>query len=110
MEEAKRSLNIKFRYHGFESQFTIRDDEDDWGKVLLIAQAVTRWLEDHGAVPTNGNGNGKHTEEKAPPESTRICPVCQKDDELELITFQRGGKTKQAWKCQRCSKWLPDPK
>ena len=38
------------------------------------------------------------------------CPLCADVGQLELIGFTRGGAYRQAWKCQACGKWLPEPK
>ena len=106
MEEAKYSLNIKFRWQGFECQFTSRSDENG-GQTLIKGKQIIETLLAQGAVP---NGNHQASLTFKGEEKKRVCPVCGQDDELELIKFERGGKPHQAYKCQRCSKWLPDEK
>lgn len=101
MEEAKYSLNIKFRWQGFECQFTSREDENG-GQALMKGKTIIETLLAQGAVP-NGAYQPKLPEQK----KERVCPECGQADMLELIKFERGGKPRQAWKCQRCSKWLP---
>jgi hypothetical protein len=118
MEEAKFSANIKFRHLGFECQFTMRQEEGPAAQVMEMQMQAVKWLWAHGATP-NGNGNG-HAAAAAPvrppeqlfPEEPEkpVCPVCGKADELELVHFERDGKPRQALKCQRCKKWLPDKK
>lgn len=103
MEEAKYSLNIKFRWQGFECQYTARSDENG-GQALMKGKQIIETLLAQGAVP---NGNGKPA---VPPSSERLCPVCHQADQLELVKFQKDGKPRQAYKCQRCNKWLPDEK
>lgn len=102
MEEARFSTNIKYRYQGFECQFTMRADQGSASELLDNSFKAVRWLGDHGAVP--GNGNGKPFPK---PASEPVCPRCGKSDELELISFEKDGKPRKAWKCQRCKKWLP---
>ena len=80
MEEARFSWNIKYRWQGFECQSTIRSDEDTMPAELI--EHHIRWLSAHGAVPNGNGGNGKAA---APQASARVCPVCSKDDELELV-------------------------
>lgn len=106
MEEAKFSLNIKYRYEGFECQFTMRAEQGSASEQLDLGQKAVSWLLAHGAVP-NGNHQLSMLGKAHSADSQRVCPVCGKDDELELIKFERDGKPRQAWKCQRCKKWLP---
>jgi hypothetical protein len=120
MQEALHSFNVKFRMQGFECQLTARDDEAGTGKIVSQAQAVVRMLAGiAGITPSNGNGHAAAGpgpgHPPAPPlfqeePAAPVCPVCGKSDELELIPFERGGKPHQAYKCQRCKKWLPDKK
>lgn len=111
MEEAKFSINIKYRQQGYECQLTMRADTGTASEQLILSQQALNWLAGHGAEPTNGR-NGKaaaspeHSKSQAE-DKKRVCPVCGKDDELELIKFEKDGKPRQAYKCQRCKKWLP---
>jgi hypothetical protein len=113
MQEAKFSSNIKFRHLGYECQFTMRADEGSPAQLLELQMKAVTWLFAHGGTPTNGNGHaaapqlaGMPVAEPAAP----VCPVCGKSDQLELVSFVRNGKPRQALKCQRCLKWLPDKK
>jgi hypothetical protein len=114
MQEALHSFNVKFRFRGFECQLTIRDDEQGTGKIVTQAQAAVVMLAGlAGVTSTNGNGHaaapqlaGMPVAEPAAP----VCPVCGQGDQLELVSFVRNGKPRQALKCQRCLKWLPDKK
>lgn len=122
MEEAKHSFNLKFRMQGFECQLTVRDDEEGTGKIVGQAQAVVRMLAGLvGVTPTNGNGHAAGPVAGHPPAPPQVehniftppapvCPVCGQSDELELVSFERDGKPRQAWKCHRCEKWLKDKK
>jgi len=113
MEEAKFSLNIRFNYKGYDSQFTMRDDENGAPLLDKFAQVVTR-LEQMGALPerrwegvkANGNGNGHaETAAKPKPELAPICNHCSTRDHMELVEFTKDGVKKKAWKCQACGKW-----
>lgn len=112
MQEAKFSFNTKFRLFGMDCQYTIRDDEGTAGEIFYKGMQLVSVMIKSGAVPSNGNGRssaqlpGMPTQEEAQP----VCPQCGKSDELELVSFQRAGKPRQAFKCQRCQKWLPDKK
>jgi hypothetical protein len=115
MQEAMHSFNIKFKMQGFECQLTIRDDERGTGLIVSSAQAAIRMLAGlQGVTPSNGNGRSSAgPEPAASPRAAPVepvCPTCGKSDELELIPFEKDGKPRQAWKCQRCKKWLPDKK
>jgi hypothetical protein len=115
MQEALHSFNVKFRFRGFECQLTIRDDEQGTGKIVTQAQAVVTMLAGLvGVTPTNGNGHAAlgagHPQDVLVQPFEPVCPVCGKSDQLELVPFVRNGKPRQAYKCQRCSKWLPDKK
>ena len=109
MEEAKFSTNIKYRYQGFECQFTMRADQGSAAELLDLAHKAVTWLSAHGAVPGNGNGSYKKEPEKAVQEK-RLCPVCHQDDQLRLIEFTPKGSQKSMakFKCERCNKWLPN--
>ena len=110
MEEAKFSTNIKYRYQGFDCQFTMRADQGQAAELLDLAFKAVTWLKDHGAVATNGNGyQAKKEPEKEVPQK-RLCPVCKKDDQLRLIQFTPKGSTQSMakFKCERCNKWLPN--
>ena len=111
MEEAKYSINIKYRQQGYECQLTMRADTGSASAQLILSQQALNWLAEHGAEPTNGR-NGKAAEHSKPQaeEKERVCPVCGKDDKLELIDLGEKYQNRQAWKCQRCIKWLPNGK
>ena len=114
MQEARYSFNTKFRYHGFESQFTIREEEGVAAVTIDAGMKAIAWLSDHGAMPTNGNGHQNGAPSKVEDQlwdklklpDKPVCPVCGKGDELELVKFERDGKPRSAYKCQRCKKWL----
>lgn len=121
MEEAKFSANIKFRHLGFECQFTMRQDEGPAAQVMEMQMQAVKWLWAHGATP-NGNGHAAAPGAEHPPAPPAqlehniftppapVCPVCGQADELELVSFERDGKPRKAWKCHRCEKWLPSKK
>lgn len=123
MQEAKHSFNVKFRLQGFECQLTIRDEEEGTGPIVSKAQAAVRMLAGLvGVMPTNGNGHaadgqvprGSPRAAEVEPlfqeESSKpVCVKCQSQN-LELVSFQRDGKPRQAWKCQACGKWQPEKK
>ena len=128
MQEAKISFNVKFRMQGFECQLTLREDEGGTGPAITRAQAAVKILAGlAGVTPTNGNGHAAAA--PVPPASPRsavlprppasvfneepaqvVCPICGQADELELVPFVKNGKPRQAYKCHRCEKWLPDKK
>lgn len=114
MQEAKFSANIKFRHLGYDCQFTFRSDEGSYPQLMQVQIEAVKWLWKAGAQPTS-NGNGKPPGPQLPgmpvaEPAQPVCPVCGKSDELELVSFEKGGKPRQAFKCQRCQKWLPDKK
>ena len=120
MEEAKYSINVRFNLRGYDSQITLRDDEN-CGLLMEKYLKVLGNLHDIGATPArrweevkgNGNGNGK-TEPPAaeqPRLENGIPPTCQYCGEskfMELIEFEKDGKHRKAWKCQGCEKWHYD--
>jgi hypothetical protein len=122
MQEAKFSFNTKFRLWGVECQFTIRDDEGTAGQIFLKGTQLVAVMLKSGAQPSNGNGHASAG--PVPPVSPRVAaveplfqeepvkPVCVKcqSQNLELVSFQRDGKPRQAWKCQACGKWQPEKK
>ncbi len=115
MEEAKFSANIKFRHLGYECQFTFRSDEGSAAGLMEQQLQAVKWLWQHGAQPSNGNGKPSVSVPELPgmpvqDEAQPVCPHCGQSDELELVHFERGGKPRSAYKCQRCQKWLPDKK
>jgi len=122
MQEAKISFNVKFRLQGFECQLTLREDEGGTGPAITKAQAAVRILAGLvGVTPTNGNGHAAAPGAAHPPAPPQVehniftppapvCPVCGQADDLELVSFERDGKPRKAWKCHRCEKWLPDKK
>lgn len=117
MQEAKFSLNIRFNFKGYDSQFTMRDDENGAPLLDKFALVITR-LEQMGALPerrwegvkANGNGNGSgHAEppkaEPAQKPSKPTCKHCDSSERMELVTFTKEGVERKAWKCQACDKW-----
>ena len=124
MQEAKISFNVKFRLQGFECQLTLREDEGGTGPAITKAQAAVRILAGLvGVTPTNGNGHAAAAPgPSASPRAAAVLepniftppapvgPVCGQADDLELVSFERDGKPRKAWKCHRCEKWLPDKK
>lgn len=116
MQEAKYSVNVRFNYQGYDTQFTMREDENC--KLLLdrFTQVVTQ-LEKMGAVPDrrwesvkngNGNGNGHAEPEQKPSKPT--CKHCDSSEHMELVEFVKDGKPRKAYKCQACDKWHYEPK
>ena len=137
MQEAKFSLNVRFNFKGYDSQFTMRDDENGAPLLDKFAQVITR-LEKMGALPErrwegvkNGNGNGNGhavaaaaaTATPAPKvepkaelpkgwkgETRPLCRSCGSDFDMELVEFVKDGKDRKEWKCQACKKWHYDKK
>jgi hypothetical protein len=138
MQEAKFSLNIRFNFKGYDSQFTMRDDENGAPLLDKFVQVIDR-LEKMGALPErrweaakngNGNGNGHAVAAAAAPatpapkpeppkaefpkgwkgETTPTCRSCNSSESMELVEFTKDGVDKKAWKCQDCKKWHYDKK
>lgn len=140
MQEAKFSLNIRFNFKGYDSQFTMRDDENGAPLLDKFVQVIDR-LEKMGALPErrweaakNGNGNGHavaaaaapatpapkveppwgstipHEARKASLPATPVCRSCNSSEGMELVEFTKDGVDKKAWKCQDCKKWYYEPK
>ena len=126
MQEAKFSLNVRFNFKGFDSQFTMRDDENGAQLLEKFTFAIDR-LEKMGALPErrweaakNGNSNGhavaaaaapatpapKPDPKPEPPKNgTPVCRSCGSDEAMELVEFTKDGKERKEWKCQDCKKW-----
>ena len=126
MQEAKFSLNVRFNFKGYDSQFTMRDDENGAPLLDKFVQVIDR-LEKMGALPErrwegvkNGNGNGHAVAAAAAPATpapkpdpkpaTPVCRSCGSDFSMELVEFVKDGVEKKAWKCQDCKKWHYDKK
>jgi len=131
MQEAKFSLNVRFNFKGYDSQFTMRDDENGAPLLDKFVQVIDR-LEKMGALPErrweaakngNGNGNGHAVAASATPAVpatpapkvepkplTPVCRSCNSDYSMELVEFTKDGVDKKAWKCQDCKKWHYDKK
>ena len=85
MEEAKFSINIRFNFRGFDTQFTSRTDESG-AKLLEIFPAIVDHLEKLGATPArrweevkNGNGQPKKAAQPELVEQPVLeCPVHHK--------------------------------
>jgi len=126
MQEAKFSLNVRFNFKGYDSQFTMRDDENGAPLLDKFVQVIDR-LEKMGALPErrwegvkNGNGNGHAVAAAAAPATpapkpdpkpaTPVCQSCHSSAGMELVEFTKDGVAKKAWKCQDCKKWHYEPK
>lgn len=118
MDEARYSINLRFNLRGYDSQVTMRDD-NDCGELMEKYLNILGKLHDIGATPVrrweevkgNGNGNGK-TESRPSADQPRLdentpptCRQCGSSEGMEHIEFDRGGKPRKAWKCQTCEKW-----
>ena len=122
MQEAKFSLNVRFNFKGYDSQFTMRDDENGAQLLEKFTFAIDR-LEKMGALPErrweaakNGNSNGHAVAAAAAPatpapkpeppkNATPVCRSCGSDEAMELVEFTKDGKERKEWKCQDCKKW-----
>jgi len=113
MQEAKFSFNFKFNLDGFDCQLTLRSDASGTECIDMATRAIIA-LSTRGAIPINGRGkeevkaNAAFGHWVAPPLNAepplqRLCPVCHKSDELQLISTKYGRR----FKCLRCDKWLP---
>lgn len=103
MNEALKSVSIKFQVEGFECQITYRTGSPV-GDLPGLLPGIIESLKAIGAIPpvhdsTNNNHCG--SAELTPPN----CEGCKRSDEMELVNFTLGGKPHRAWKCQRCQKW-----
>lgn len=72
MQEAKYSFNLRFNYKGFDSQLTLRADDNPVGLQAEFVNAIAR-LESIGATPArrweeakNGKGNSQPAAPAAP--------------------------------------------
>lgn len=118
MDQAKNSINIKANLDGFDVQFTLRDD-DSMNTLLTQLPQMLNWIKQSGGTPqvygNQRNGNGKPKESQIPTlplggdeQRVPVCRYCDTSDHMELIDFERDGKPRRAWKCQRCEKWHYD--
>jgi|WetSurMetagenome_2_1015567.scaffolds.fasta_scaffold172681_1 hypothetical protein len=129
MEEALTSFNVKFKMHGFDCCLTLRSDKEGLGVQITQAEAavgiiraipgVTPMVNQHaGAAPVAARPpvNKPLTPQfqkqlvKIARSPVPVCPSCGQSDEVELISFNKNGKPRQAFKCQACQSWLPDQK
>ncbi len=125
MQEAKYSLNLRYNLNGYDSQITLRSDENCQellDKQLRIVEILgklgatpdRRWESVKNGKPAPGNGNGKPTPAPSTPTPNDDKPRCVKcgSDNLELITWRRDGVERKAWRCQQedCKAWQPSPK
>ena len=126
MEEAKFSFNVKFNLEGFDCQITVRADTTGTECIDLGTKAI-HVLSAKGAIPdrrweaikNNYNSPKAAVMPKPKPEAEPepadkeeaelVCPECGLDDMLELIQWREKGtgNQREAYKCQRCNKWLP---
>ena len=108
MNEAKFSTTIKFIHHGFDEQLTIRNDSDLETHLKDVLKAITI-LQKLDCQPTKA-----HVKNHQPTtESTEVPPLCKKcgsSDSMELVSFTKDGKQKDAWKCQACERWYYESK
>jgi len=108
MQEARFSTNIRYTITGLEEQVTIRNDTDLAAHFAEVKK-VRDLLAALGAQPTKANGNGNHPVAD-PTEPPPVCKKCGSSDNMELVSFTKDGKPKEAWKCQACGKWHYDEK
>lgn len=112
MDEARESLNVRFLLDGFDSQYTIRTDQDH---ELLLNTFKERLalLRDIGAVPTGRQPNNASPHSgplpdingQPTPTEPPDCKTCGDSSHMELLTFRRNGQERSAWKCQECGNW-----
>ncbi len=100
MQEARYSINVKFSLNGYESQITLRDDENCATLIEKYTVVISK-LEKMGAVPRASNGNGK----SVPKAERPVCKHCDSAEHMELVQFEKDGQSRKAWKCQECDKW-----
>lgn len=116
MEEAKFSFNVRFNLYGYDSQVTIRSDQE-WLECVYKGQQLLKHLAGIGAKPDRrweaikNGGNGPEQGKLEPVEKdangTPFCPICKNAAHVELIGFDKGGKHMERYKCQGCNRWLP---
>ena len=113
MEEARYSFNVKFKVEGLEAQFTCRAGENErLGDFLQTIENSITLVKSLGAAPratgvaAAGNGHKERLESVKPQQ--KVCTVCGKADQLQLIEFTPKGSDKSMfkYKCERCNKWL----
>jgi hypothetical protein len=130
MEEAKFSFNVKFLMQGFDCCLTLRSDQDGLGPQITHAESAVSILKAiPGVTPMVNRHAGAAPVAPHPPVASKpltpqfqkqlvkiarspvpVCPSCGQSDEVELISFNKNGKPRQAYKCQACQSWLPDQK
>lgn len=121
MEEARYSFNVKCLVQGFECCFTMREDQPGKASDLVDRSLqVVSYLVSKGAAPLKPVATaksvpaapaavaGKQAGVKKGGESLDIpqCNYCGSNESVELITFEKEGHQRQAYKCQTCQKWL----
>jgi hypothetical protein len=108
MQEARFSTNIRYTCAGLQEQLTIRNDSD-LGTHFAEVKKARDVLLSLGAGSAKPNG-GPQTTSAMPQTAAPVCKKCSSSDDMELVSFTKDGKPKDAWKCQKCNAWHYDEK
>jgi ribosomal protein L40E len=108
MQEARFSTNIRYTITGLEEQLTIRNDTDLAAHFAEVKKARDL-LNNLGAHSAKSNGSSQNVSTDPQPTAP-VCKKCGSSDDMELVSFTKDGKPKDAWKCQKCNAWHYDEK
>jgi len=108
MQEARFSTNIRYTVNGLDEQLTLRNDSDIAAHFAEVKKARDL-LTTIGAHSPKSNGSSQNASADPQPQAP-VCKTCGSSDNMELVSFTKDGKPKDAWKCQACGKWHYDEK
>ena len=108
MNEARFSTNIRYTMTGLEEQLTIRNDTD-LGAHFAEVKKARDLLSTLGAHSSKSNAL-QQTTSTEPQPTAPVCKKCASSENMELVSFTKDGKPKDAWKCQKCNAWHYDEK
>lgn len=108
MNEARFSTNIRYTINGLDEQLTIRNDSDLATHIAEVKKArdLLSAIGAHSAKPNDSS----QTTSAMPQPTAPVCKKCSSSDDMELVSFTKDGKPKDAWKCQKCNAWHYDEK
>ena len=104
--EAPYLTTIRYSLDGFDAQTSLGTHDNAADHLDRIAKLLEE-LQKAGAGPAR-RWESNHKPLTTPESQTPVCAECHQSDQMELVTFQKNGHPKSAWKCQKCKKWAPD--
>ncbi len=103
MNDARLSIALKFETPEANAIVTLRSDGAP-SDLLAEAEHIMALLS-AGTFPSLTPIVQPEAQVVTPDERPPTCASCQQTDRMQMIEFYKKGKSKRAWKCQRCNKW-----